>query len=291
MHSDEVRVAPDVAELLIAEQFPQWAGLPVRRVAAEGTVNAIYRIGDGLVARFPLRDAHRAQLVAEAAAHREFAQVSTVLSPVPVGVGEPGHGHPLPWSVQTWVPGALAADEDPGESTGFARDLAALIRALRAADTRGRRFTGSNRGGDLRDHDPWVQTCFRESGAVLDVAPLAQMWGELRELPRHGADVMSHGDLIPGNVLVDAGRLVGVLDAGGYGPADPALDLVAAWHLLGSGPRAELRRLLACDDVEWARGRAWAFEQAIGLVWYYVESNPRLSEMGRRTLDRLVHEP
>ena len=49
---------------------------------------------------------------------------------------------------------------------------------------------------------------------------------------------MTHSDLIPGNVLVSAGRLSGILDVGGFGPADPALDLVSAWHLLEAGPAA-----------------------------------------------------
>ena len=35
-------------------------------------------------------------------------------------------------------------------------------------------------------------------------------------------------DLVPGNVLVAGGRLVGVLDVGGLAPADPALGLV--WY-------------------------------------------------------------
>lgn len=47
----------------------------------------------------------------------------------------------------------------------------------------------------------------------------------MRELPRGtAADVMNHGDLIAGNVLVSHGRLAGVIDVGGAGPADPALD-------------------------------------------------------------------
>ncbi len=41
---------------------------------------------------------------------------------------------------------------------------------------------------------------------------------------------MTHGDLIPGNVLVADARLAGVIDVGGLGPADPALDPVAAWR-------------------------------------------------------------
>ena len=85
-----------------------------------------------------------------------------------------------------------------------------------------------------------------------------------------------------------AGRLAGVIDVGGVGPADPALDLVAAWHLLDAAPRQVLRDHLGVDDLEWDRGRAWAFEQAMGLVWYYETSNPTMSALGRRTLQRLT---
>ena len=75
---------------------------------------------------------------------------------------------------------------------------------------------------------------------------------------------MSHGDLIRGNVLVANGRLAGILDVGGLGPADPALDLVSAWHLLEAGPRQALREDLGCDDLEWERGKAWALRAGDG---------------------------
>jgi aminoglycoside phosphotransferase (APT) family kinase protein len=294
MHSDEVRVAPAVAHRLITGQFPQWRHLPIRAVAADGTVHAIYRVGDELAARFPLRpldpDETRRRFAAEASAARELALCSPVPTPEPVALGHPGEGYPLPWTVQTWVHGRVASDDDPSGSEAFARDLAGFIGALRATDTRGRTFSGTNRGGNLKDHDEWMQTCFRKSAGLLDVEPLQQLWSEFRQLPRAGADVMSHGDLIPGNVLVDDGRLTGVLDGGGFGPADPALDLVAAWHLLDQGPRAELRKALGSGDIEWSRGMAWAFQQAMGLVWYYVTSSPPLSRLGRRTLDRLVRQ-
>jgi aminoglycoside phosphotransferase (APT) family kinase protein len=114
------------------------------------------------------------------------------------------------------------------------------------------------------------------------------MWSVLRELPRVSPDVMTHGDLIPGNVLVAGGRLVGVLDVGGFGPADPALDLVGAWHLLADGPRRRLREDLRCDELEWQRGRAWAFEQAMGLVWYYRATNAAMHRMGVVTINRLL---
>ncbi|RCW44666.1 phosphotransferase family enzyme [Halopolyspora algeriensis] len=191
--------------------------------------------------------------------------------------------------MQTWLPGAVATDEDPGESVAFALDLAEFIRGVRAIDTGGRTFGGNGRGGDLRSHDAWMETCFQRSERLLDVPRLRRMWEALRELPRDAAgDAMTHGDLIPGNVLVTDGRLAGVIDVGGLGPADPALDLVGAWHLLEAGPRRMLRDELDCDELEWERGKAWAFEQAMGAVWYYVDSNPAMSRMGRRTLERIT---
>ncbi|MFJ2744418.1 aminoglycoside phosphotransferase family protein [Streptomyces sp. NPDC087440] len=292
MHADQVDVSSELVAALIQEQFPQWSGRAVRPQASTGTVNSIFRIGDDLSARFPLRPADPGEALAvlerEAEAAAELARVSPFPVPEPVAMGKPGAGYPMPWSVQTWLPGTVAFDADPSGSEAFAGDLAAFIAALRDADTRGRSFDGDNRGGVISDHDDWMAECFEESEGLLDVPRLRDMWSRYRELPRTSPDVMSHGDLIPGNVLVTGGRLVGVLDTGGFGAADPALDLVGAWHLLEAGPREALRRRLACDELEWERGKAWAFEQAMGLVWYYVESNPAMSALGRRTLDRIL---
>jgi aminoglycoside phosphotransferase (APT) family kinase protein len=297
MHDGQLAVTVPVVRALVAGQFPPWAGLTIRAVVSPGTVNAIFRIGDRLAARFPLVAADagsvRAQLAAEADAARELAGRTRFATPEPVALGEPGPGYPLPWSVQTWLPGVTADDRDPGESAGFARDLAEFIGAVRSMDTRGRTFGGSGRGGVLGDHDDWVQLCLARSEGLLDVPRLRARWQVLRELPRGPRpDVMSHRDLIPGNVLVSrpgrAARLAGVLDVGGLGPADPALDLVAAWHLLGSESRQVLRANLSSDDAEWARGQGWAFQQAIGLVWYYTVTNPAMAALGRRTLNRIM---
>lgn len=291
MHEDQLSVDVSTVRRLVDDQFPQWQQLPVRAVSTAGTVNAIFRIGDGLAARFPLRTTHptstRTWLIHEAEAARELAAVSTVATPEPVAIGEPGGNYPQPWSVQTWLPGHDATVEDPGGSPAFAQDLAVFIAGLRSADTRGRTFRGRGRGGHLPDHDDWMATCLRNSRGLLEVALLESMWSRLRDLPEVDPDAMSHGDLTPPNVLVDHGRLTGVLDGGGFAAADPALDLVGAWHLLDEQQRSSFRRTLGCGDVQWRRGMAWAFQQSMGLVWYYAESNPAMSRWGRRTLQRI----
>jgi aminoglycoside phosphotransferase (APT) family kinase protein len=289
MHPNQIDVPEDTVRTLVTEQFPRWHSLPVRRIAASGTVNAIFRIGSAYAARFPLDPSTGlSDLEREAAAARELLGRTRFPTPAPVAIGAPGHGYPLPWSVQTWLPGAVATDADPAGSVPFALDLAEFIRGVRAIDTRGRAFGGRGRGGDLRSHDAWMRECFDRSERILDVPALRRRWHALRELPRVDGDVMTHSDLIPGNVLVSGGRLTGVIDVGGLGPADPALDLVSAWHLLEPGPRQALRDALGCDDLQWRRGQAWAFEQAMGLAWYYAESNPVMSRTGRRTLARIT---
>ncbi|MBW8801729.1 MAG: phosphotransferase [Streptomyces sp.] len=248
MHASQLTVLPETVRMLVDQQFPEWRSLPVKSIVSQGTVNAVFRIGDRLAARFPLESADvestRRWLKSEAEAARELAGRTRFPTPEPVALGEPGAGYPLPWSVQTWLPGVVAADEDPGESSAFARDLADLIGDLRAIGTQGRTFAGTGRGGDLRSHDAWMETCFRNSEQLLDVPRLRRIWATLRDLPRGAAeDAMAHCDLIPGNVLVSDGRLAGILDVGG-----------------------------------------------LGLVWYYVKSNPPMSRTGRRSLERILED-
>jgi aminoglycoside phosphotransferase (APT) family kinase protein len=291
MHADELVVSAEQVGRLVADQFPAWASSAITPVPSAGTVNALFRIGERLVARFPFlpgeADGVRAQLREEAARAAELHGRTTVPTPSPVTIGEPGHGYPLPWAVQTWLPGQDGFADDPCDSVDFAHDLASFITELRGIDTRGRTFAGGTRGGDLTAHDEWVETCLERSGDLFDVPLLRRLWTGWRELPHEAPDVMSHTDLIPGNLLVRGGRLAGVLDVGGFGPADPALDVAAGWQALEPGPRAAFRADLGCDDLEWERSRAWAFVQAIGAGWYYRSTNPAMHRLAVRTIGRL----
>lgn len=292
VHADQIDISHDQVVSLIAEQLPALVGLDVVAVSGAGTVNSIYRIGDDVAARFPLRPADTDRLharhVSELAAATEFRRVCPVPAPEPLHLGSPGHGYPLPWTAQSWLPGTVATPTSCEDSTTFTQDLTLLLERLRTCDTRGRRFEGGGRGGALADHDGWMNECIRRSEGLLDTEAMRTMWASFRQLPREDPDVMSHGDLIPSNLLVNDAKLVGVLDTGGFQAADPALDLVCAWHLLSDAPRQQLRSTLGCSDLQWERGKAWAFHQGAGAYWYYRETNPAMAEMGRTTLRRLV---
>ncbi|MBB4146194.1 aminoglycoside phosphotransferase family protein [Rhizobium rhizoryzae] len=294
LHDDEIRVDVITASSLIHNQFPEFVDEEIQPFHT-GTDNAVFRIGLRATARFPLRpvepDVRADTLRHESMAMDEFADHCPVPTPRPIGIGKPGDGYPMPWAVQSWVAGVVATPNGLSTSRAFADDIANLIAALRRADTRQRQFCGQGRGGSLGDHEAWMDTCFKMSEALLDVPKLRRLWERFRALPPHLALAMCHKDLIPANLLVDGERLIGVLDCGGCGPADPALDLVAAWHLFERNERDIVRVRLGCDDVEWERGAAWAFQQAMGLVWYYLDSHPGMAELGRSTLNRITTAP
>jgi aminoglycoside phosphotransferase (APT) family kinase protein len=292
MHEGQLDVTVALVEELVQEQFPEWSDLPVRAVPSHGTVNALFRIGDELVARLPILPGEPAvlqqELEDEAAAARRLHTMSPYPTPAPVAIGAPAPGYPQPWAVQTWIDGTIAYDADVAGSTGFAEDLARFVLALRTAPTEGRVFTGSWRGGVLTSQDEYVADGLERSRGMIDVDALARLWADLRTTPRTEPDVWTHRDLMPGNLLVRDGRLAGVIDVGTFTVSDPAMDLQPAWNLLDPTARAAFRAALGSDDDEWRRGMGWSFAQAIGCLWYYVETNPVMSRTAHRTLTALL---
>lgn len=292
MHEGQLEVTVELVEGLVKEQFPQWSGLGVRAVPSHGTVNAVFRIGDELTARFPIQPGDaatvRQELEDEADAARRLAAMSPYPTPRPVAIGAPAAGYPLPWAVQTWVAGTIAYDADVAGSTAFAEDLARFVLALRAQPTGGRVFTGPGRGGALTSQDEWVADCLERSRGMIDVDGLARLWADLRTTPRTEPDAWTHRDLMPGNLLVEDGHLAGVIDVGMFRVSDPAMDLQPAWNLFDPTARAAFRTALGSDDAEWRRGMGWSFAQAVGCLWYYVETNPVMSRTAHHTLTALL---
>lgn len=268
MHSDQIYIDADIAREMLFEQFPQYRQEQVKAFGS-GTVNAIFKIGSVATARFPLRGTDPIACVNmlrnEARAMTRFAENCPVATPRPVGFGQPGLRYPIPWAVQSWVEGDVATPDGLAESTTFALDIANLIATMRSAKTNGQQLDGQGRGGCFSDHDKWMSVCFANSEGLRDVPRLRSTWAKLRQLPPSGSDVMSHRDLIPSNLLVRGGRLVGVLDSGSFGPADPALDLVCAWHLFNRNQHEVIRARLGSSEVEWKQRGCMGIRASHGL--------------------------
>ena len=94
---------------------------------------------------------------------------------------------------------------------------------------------------------------------MIDTDVATAAWDEALAAPDwSGPPVWIHGDLLPGNLLLEGGRLTGVIDWGLVGVGDPACDMTIAWSLLPAEARKVFRTELDVDDATWARGRGWA---------------------------------
>ncbi|KNX39545.1 aminoglycoside phosphotransferase [Luteipulveratus halotolerans] len=294
MHANQIELTVADVRTLLRDQLPQWSDSEIRPVSSHGTVAALFRIGDDRVARFPLVRGDSVEVEAEVRreldAARRLAGLTRFATPEPVALGEPAPAYPQHWAVFTWLDGDVVTSADVSGSVELARDLAEFVTQVHAMPTEGRTFEGDHRGGVLGDHDAWVRHSIDNSRELMDAAALTQAWEELVALPREAPDVWCHQDLMPGNLLTDGTHLTGVIDVGMLGVADPAVDLQPAWNLLEPVARQAFRDALDVDDLTWERGRAWAFAQAIGCLWYYVETNPPMSQLARTTLAALLDE-
>src|SRR5262249_6956006 len=144
-------VDAELAGRLVAAQFPQWAHLPVRPVDG-GWDNRTFRLGEALLLRLPSAVRYAPQAEKEQAWLPRLAGQLPLPIPEPVAKGAPGAGYPWAWSVLRWIDGEPAALAPIPDDTGFARDLAGFLVALRAADARDGPAAGAHsfhRGGRL----------------------------------------------------------------------------------------------------------------------------------------------
>ncbi|MGW1287093.1 aminoglycoside phosphotransferase family protein [Streptomyces sp. NPDC001118] len=289
MHADEVDLDAPLVQRLIARRFPRWAALPLRRLASSGTENAMFRLGTDLLVRLPRRPGAVPDLRHEQRWLPRLGPLLPVAVPDPVGLGEPDQGFPWPWSVYRWLVGRNPTAGAVPDPERLAEDLAAFVRALRRITPRD--APPGYRGGPLRDRDEATRAAVAELGGRVDGGAVTALWERSLAAPEHtGPPVWAHGDLSPGNVLVDEGRLSAVIDFGCAGAGDPAVDLIVAWNLLPSSVRDGFREAVGADDAEWARGRGWALSISLIQLPYYWDTNPALAENSRHVITEILAE-
>ena len=293
MHPDEVPTSGSLAENLVAAQFPEWAKLPVERVASFGTDHALYRLGPELVARLPRREVNQGSLRRERRWLPRLAPHLPLAVPTPVADGRPGFGYPFEWSVYRWLEGEAAEHEPVADAAQAAADLAEFVAALQRIDPSGGPGPGPHnafRGVPLARRDAGTRASIDELRDDIDARAAIALWEEALAAPEwHRPPVWHHGDLDVRNLLVTNGRLSGVIDFGCLGVGDPACDVAVAWKVLPAEERGRFREALSVDDATWTRARGWVVSQAVNALSYYtLETNRLLVLEARRWLGEVL---
>jgi len=291
-HPGEVHTDEHLVRRLLEAQFPEWAGLPIKRVPSAGTDNALYRLGDEMVARLPRIDWAIAAIEKECRWLPYLAPHLPLPVPAPLAMGEPGEGYPWHWSVCQWLDGENATLDRIGDLKQFATDLGAFITVLQRIDPDdGPRSgtPGTSRGVPLAPRDADTRDSIAKLEGIIDTAAATAAWDAALAAPVwDGPPVWLHGDLQSGNLLVRDGRLSAVIDFGCLAVGDPACDMMVGWTLLTAESRAAFRAAVGVDDATWARGRGWALSFGVGAYSYYKDTNPVLAGIGRHAIAEVL---
>jgi aminoglycoside phosphotransferase (APT) family kinase protein len=257
-------------------------------VQSSGTVNAIYRIGDDVCARFPRVAAWEVSLQREA---RWLPWLSRGLSlpiPEPMGEGCPSTAYPLAWALYRWLDGERYSDENIDDEAEAARDLASFVLEMRRLDPSRAPAAGRR---PLRQLDASTRAAIAAAGGLIDAEAALAAWLASVNGPAWESDaVWIHADLLRPNILTRAGRIRAIIDFGAAGVGDPAADVIAAWSVFGPAGRAVFRICLNVDDETWRRARGLALHQAALAIPYYTETNPEFVALAQRTVAQVLED-
>ncbi len=278
MHPDEVETDEVLVRQLLAMQFPDLSDRPLTIVEPWGTDNAIWRLGDDLVVRFPRIHWATDQVEREARWLPRLAPSLPVAVPEPIAIGEPGGGYPYRWAVHRWLPGEAASLSRMDDPLRFALALADVVRALQAVPTDGAP-EARNRARPLLEYNDEALGAIEYAGDLIDAGRARAVWEEALAAPPHrGRPVWVHGD-IEGNCLISEGRLCGIVDWGSACAGDPAVDVQVVWSpLFTEQSRRAFLDALEVDDAALARSRGAAIHQACAALAYYQDTYPLIVE-------------
>ncbi|MEV5315846.1 aminoglycoside phosphotransferase family protein [Streptomyces sp. NPDC052610] len=282
---DPDRPAIDTALVrrLVDTQFPQWSGLPLRRLEQAGSDHVIHRLGEELSVRLPRHAGAVGQAEKEAEWLPRLAPHVPLAVPVPVAVGKPGLGYPWPWMVARWLDGEVATVAALADSYDTAVELAGFLTALQ-------RFTPDNAPAEdtadtLAARDRATRAAIARLDGEFDASAMTCLWEAALDAPAWDRPpVWFHGDFHTGNLLTSDGRLSAVIDFERLGVGDPSRDLTIAFTLMSAGPRAAFRAALGVDDATWTRGRGWALATGLNAHVSYAATEPRVAAQTTRQI-------
>lgn len=284
----EIELGPERVRELLAAAFPELDGADVEPLG-EGFDNLAVRVAGRWVFRFPRRELGARLFANEVAWLSRHAGRLPMRVPVPERVSGPCLGHPFPFGGYREIVGTTAcrANLDESDRAALAAPLGAFLGALHALGVPEVHGGDPLRRSDVRRRGLRAVERAREvPGADVAAVERAVAAG-VASAPWSGRPTWVHGDLYGRHLVVDRGRLVGVIDWGDVHVGDPAIDLSIGWSFLPSGAHAAFLAAygLPVDQATWARARAVALDYGAILSAYGASIGDRAAEaLGRLAL-------
>ena len=124
-----IPITVPLATTLIAQQFPQYAHLPIEAVEPGGVDNKTFRLGDALLLRLPSARGYAAQVNKEQTWLPLLSKHLSIPIPTPVAMGLPSEDYPWRWAIYRWIAGQ-SADKVSAEGLRWEQIAAQLAQFL-----------------------------------------------------------------------------------------------------------------------------------------------------------------
>ncbi len=289
MHENELDIDEHLVKKLLADQFPEWAHLPVKRISSSGTDNAIFKFGDDTLIRVPRRADMLDTLQRQEKWVNPMAVHLPLAVPTLIAYGNPQDSFPWHWGIYSWIEGDNLYNNSTLDLNQAALDLAKFINKLQAFDSTN--APRSWRGVTLKSRDAEVRKAIDALKDEIDVQKITDVWNRCISVAEWDKDsVWIHADLLPTNILAQNGKLAGIIDFDGFGVGDPAVDLLPAWSIFTAESRDIFRKQLCVDDATWMRGCGWALSLAIIAIPYYRNTNSVLVAIAHKIIQELLSD-
>jgi aminoglycoside phosphotransferase (APT) family kinase protein len=144
------------------------------------------------------------------------------------------------------------------------------------------------RGGPLAVYDGETQEALAALTGHIDTELAADVWQAALKATWQGRPVWFHGDVQPGNLLAQGGRLSAVIDFGTCGVGDPACDTTIAWTFLTGESSRVFAERLPVDRATWARGRGWAIWKAMKILVGALADDPQDAAFTTRVIGKIL---
>jgi aminoglycoside phosphotransferase (APT) family kinase protein len=272
-HPDVVVDASLAAEL-IGEQFPSLAPI-LARVLAKGWDNTAMLVNDAFVFRFPRRTMAVPLLSTEIQLLPWLAPQLPVGIPVPTYIGQASERYQWPFAGYRYIGGKTLdrASVDVADRGTLTVPLARFLSALHAIPTEHAVSHGAvpDTLGRLDSARRWPVTKQRLEGLgqVLSQGERTQIECELLN-PGHAeptSDVLVHGDLHAGQIIVNGNELTGVIDWGDVHIGNRAVDFAGVQAILPSSVHGQfLRAYGSVDESIWTTARPRAIWHTVALL-------------------------
>lgn len=286
MHPNQTPTSPTLVRNLLRSQYPALVDEPIADVPLHGTDNDVYMVGEHHSVRLPIVDwtlGNEEKMRPWLPWLRDRLDIAV---PVPVYYGAPDCEYPHNWTIYPWFQGGTL---DFGcNNAHVARDLAVFLLQIRSLPP----DDAPSAGRSPHALDANVRECLNQLTTKDRREDLIAIWDQFMTTPAWDGygSLWMHGDVAPGNLIFQDGRLVAAIDWSGLGVGDPASDLQVAWNMLAPGARAVFREAMGVDDSIWFRARARAFAQASFQLPYYRESNLALASQAQYVFAQILDE-